>query len=299
MRQIQTLSATTSAIDWDVYLADRFDVPRIDLVFASAPTSAGLITITKDAGAGAAYDQGIRTVNPVGLTEVSIEGLHGFSDGDKINVSYANPDSVSISASATVEVPILSALHIDDMTISDGHIRSARSDYRHHHSINMFSSDPGSSGATFETSTSNYIGGMRLNASTDVLQTEFRILNNWDSSIDPELSVHLTTMMDNTGGSPTDIIKFKTVLYYSQPGVPGIRTQTYYPQGVVGQLPLYSQLTFSKTMDRNATDNPILPGDSMYAEVNLEADSDIDDLIINTAVFYYNTTHVCVEDGDI
>lgn len=298
-RETQAIEATTDAVSWRIFLGDVFNVPRIDLVFGSAPTTPGMVTVTKDSVSGSSYDSVIRTVNPVGLTSVAIEGMHGFTFGDALVITYANVDGVEVSGSATLEIPEVGSNELDGITISNGIVRSKESKYRRYYHINLLSADPASSGATYESPTANYLGGMRLNAATDVIQSSWDIHGDWDSSTNPVLEARVTNMIDNTGGAIDDIIKFKFVLYYSQPGIPGVRYQTFYAQGTVGQLAQYAVLDFSKEVDRNVTDNPILPGDSMYAMLNVEADSDIDDVIINHASFYYSTTHIGIEAEDL
>lgn len=296
-RSTQTLAATTDAVDWDVYVIDEFNVPRIDIVFDSAPTSAGLITVTKDSADGAAYDTIVHTENPVGRTSVYILGLHGFAKGDKINVSYANPDGVSVTASATVEIPLFGSMHVDGMTFADGTVRSNQSKYRRYYHFNLLAADPGASGATYTSPTSNYLGGMRLDAATDVIQSSVDIHGDWDTSVKPTFEAHITTMVAGTDAA--DIIKFNFVLYYGQPGVPGIRTQTFTAERTVGLIPQYTFAAFELDIDTDVVDNPIYPLDHLYVMVNLAADSDIDDVIINHASFYYATTHVGLEEGDV
>lgn len=99
-----SLSATTGAIDWDIFNGADFSLARADLVFATAPTSAGLITVTKKSVFGAAYDTVVDVINPVGLLTVRIAPLGGLVNGDKVNVSYANSDGVSITGTASVDV---------------------------------------------------------------------------------------------------------------------------------------------------------------------------------------------------
>lgn len=293
----QSLAATTSAVDWDIYLADDFNVPRIDIALGAAPTSAGLITITKDSVAGAAYDTISYTLNPVGRTSVYAVGLHGFTAGDKINVSYANPDGVSITGTASVEIPILTPIHVDDMSFADGTLRSDVSRYRRFFPINLLSSDPGASGATYTDPTANYLGGMRLNAPTDILQSSQLILADWDSSQNPVFQARVTNMVAGVAGD--DVMKFSFTLYYAQAGIPGIRTQTFTAEGTVGALPQYTMLEFERIIPLDVVDNPVYPGDNIYATLNLTADSDIDDVLVNSASFFYATTHVGLEDGDV
>lgn len=104
MRRIHNLPATTGPVSWTVYEGDAFNVPRIDLTFSSAPVSPGTVTITKDSVDGEDYDTVIRTESAVGLKNMSLEGLQGFVFGDKIVVTYDNPDSVSVTVTLTIDL---------------------------------------------------------------------------------------------------------------------------------------------------------------------------------------------------
>jgi hypothetical protein len=96
----QTLAATTGAIDWDIFEGDNFDVHRVDLVFVSAPSTAGVITVTKDSVHGSAFDAILQEVNPVGLKTVTIDPIPSMLFGDKVNITYSNPDGISVTGVA-------------------------------------------------------------------------------------------------------------------------------------------------------------------------------------------------------
>ena len=105
--QQQTLEAS-AAVAWSIWMADSFDVDRIDLHWESAVLTAEVMTITKDAAAGAAYDTVLYADTiPAGATDVSYPGvggpaLTGFVPGDKLVVSFANTDTIAIKGTATV-----------------------------------------------------------------------------------------------------------------------------------------------------------------------------------------------------
>jgi hypothetical protein len=105
VREVQKQAATTSAVAWTIFLSSNFDVPRIDIAFGATTTSAGNVTVTKDSVEGAAYDCVISTTDAQAKDQVVITGLTGFVKGDKLLIEYANPDSVSVTATATLEIP--------------------------------------------------------------------------------------------------------------------------------------------------------------------------------------------------
>lgn len=103
-RRQYILEATTSAVSWTIDAKDSFDIKRVVLKFDSGPSSAGNIVVTLDADEGSAYDAVLRTIDPVGYTSISIENLDGVINEDTILISYANPDSRSITGLATIEI---------------------------------------------------------------------------------------------------------------------------------------------------------------------------------------------------
>lgn len=299
-RTIQTLAATTSAVAWNIWVADEFNVPRIDLVFATAPTSAGYLFIKKDAGAGAAYDSIIRVVNPIGLESLSIEGMHGLSNGDKLLVEYANPDGVSITGSATVDIPLnYGDSHLSGMTISNGSIRSLDSSHRRYYHVPISSSNPGASGATWVNPSATRLRGWQLNAPTENITLDTDIHADWDSSTDPDFEFTFTVNVDNTGGTAADVVNYQIILYYGQPGAAALRTQTLTGSYVVGACAQYTRFKHEITLPRNVASNEILPGDVVNAVLSCLGTGDVTDVTVNDASFYYHTTHVGIEAGDV
>ena len=96
--------ATTDAVSWTIKALDDFDVPRIELKWASGVTTSEDITLTKDAAAGAAYDAVFYTLTvPAGATSVSITGCEDFVSGDAVVLAFTNTDGISITGTATVK----------------------------------------------------------------------------------------------------------------------------------------------------------------------------------------------------
>lgn len=102
IRLRKPLAATTAAISWEIYTditGEDFDIDRITLKFASAPTSAGLVLLKQDTTAGAV----IASVNPVGATSVSFDDVNGFDSDVKCILEYANPNTISITGVAVYQ----------------------------------------------------------------------------------------------------------------------------------------------------------------------------------------------------
>lgn len=298
-RQTQALAATTGAVSWEIYRADGFNVPRIDLTFDVAPTSAGYLYLKKDSVLGAAYDAVIRIFSPVGLTSMSIEGMHGLVDGDKLIVEYANPDGVSITGSATVEIPLLDDLYVAGMTISDGVVRSKSTEYRRYYHVSISSVNPGASGATWVDPTADYFEGWKLDAASENVTMATDTHGDWDASADPELEFKFTVNVDNSAGNAADEVDFELICYYGSTGSDALKTQTINESVVVGACDQYDRFKAEIDIDRNATDNPFLPGESINIILSVPATGDITDVTINEVAFYYPTTHVGIESGDV
>jgi len=297
-RRTHTQAATSIALAWTFYEADGFDVPRIDVDFDAAPTSAGLLTVKKDSGQGAAYDTIIRSTNPVGKTSVHFEGLYGFVDGDKILVEYANPDTVSITGTASVEL-INSPWDLDGMTADSGLISSKTAQYRRYYHIPLLSARIGAVGPTFVPSDANQISGWQLDADTEILYFQADVHNDWDQVSDITVELTFTCNVDNTLGGASDEVDFQLVCTYAGQGDAVIKTQTLTPSNVVGACAQYTVFHQHFTINYDEASNVVDAGDVVSMALNVLATSDVTDITINDAAFFYNKYHVGTESGDV
>lgn len=299
-RITQTLTGTTGAVSWEIYRADEFNVPRIDLTFSAAPSSAGYLYVKKDAGAGAAYDSIIRVFNPVGYESISIEGMHGLSRGDKLVIEYANPDGVTVTGSATVDVPLnYGDSHLSGMTIANGSVRSLDSSHRRYYHVPVSSSNPGASGATWVDPSATRLRGWQLNAPTENLTLDTDIHADWDSSTNPDFEFTFTVNVDNTGGTANDVVNYQIILYYGQPDETALRTQTLTGSYTVGACAQYARFKHEVEIPRAPASNEILQGDVLNAVLSCLGTGDVTDITVNDASFYYHTTHIGIEAGDV
>ncbi len=102
----QDIQTTTSvALAWSIAVGDNFDVKRINLTFDTAPTTSEDLTVTLDSGQGAAYDTVLYTVDPsvASVTNLTIEELPGFMNGDALLIEYTNTDTRAILGTAVLE----------------------------------------------------------------------------------------------------------------------------------------------------------------------------------------------------
>jgi len=285
-----------SASGWIVFEADDYNVPRIDITFDPAPTSAGLITFTKLRTSDPTFESIVYTVNPVGQTAVSVETLHGFVNGDVLKIQYSNPDAVDITATAATELPLIGDLSYSGITADNGLVRSYQSNYRRYYHIGLGAIAPGASGAVWEPCDSNAIAGWLIDTPTEVLYAETDIHDDWDTSKNPVLESTFTVM--EAGTDPADELRFVFSVSYASDRNQTIRTQTFSPVRTVGLIPQYTVIHAEAEIPRDVVDNPILPGDTLCLELRLSALSDIGAVRINSASFNYPTTHVGIESTD-
>lgn len=297
MRRPHTLAATTSAVSWTLFEGDDFNIPRIDLVFDTPPTSAGLVIVTKDSEAGSDYDCIIATINPVGQDSISFQTLHGFVSGDQLLVEYANPDGVSITGTASLELPLIGDLSTSGVTADNGIIRSLDSRYVRYSKISLGAISPGASGANWEPSDANALAGWRVDTLTEVLYTDVTVLPDWDTSRVPSIIATYTVM--EAGTAVDDIFEIEFVMCYKSSLNQTMRSQTVVVNRVVGLIPQYYTVTGNVEIPINVENNELFPGDTMCLSMQLTANSDIGDIRVNSASFIYPTTHIGRESGDV
>lgn len=109
----QESTVATGALSWTIPAGfnDPNEIKLLTMKFATAPTTAGLITFTIDSSTGGSYDTVPLKINPVGKTDFVVKNLGKLvgmpssvgSSPDKIVVSYANADTVSITCTANFE----------------------------------------------------------------------------------------------------------------------------------------------------------------------------------------------------
>jgi len=298
-RRSYNMAATTSAVSWEVFERDEFNLSRLDITFDLAPTTAGNVTITKDSVYGAAYDVVLASESPVGVTSLSFGPFVGMTRGDKLVVEYTNADARSVVASATTECLYIADLISAGLSASSGVIRSATNSYYHFFAMNLASANPGASGATYRLPTADHLGGQELDAVGDTLVGCFPLQGDYQVGTNPVLLACVTNMVDNTTGDPADVIEFEFNLWYKRDGDTACRTQSFNASVTVGQMEQYYQLHLHKEVDQGTAPNDLKVGDIVYYSVNLTAGSDISEVMINGAGVYYPINRLGVETGDV
>jgi hypothetical protein len=178
-------------------------------------------------------------------------------------------------------------------------LRGATSLYRRYYHVALAAVNPGASGATWTPPDGSTVGGWQLNAATEVLYLNSDIHADWDGATDIILEVKFEVNFDNSGGGAGDTVDLKFVPYYKGLTEAVTKTQTVEVATVVGASARYKQFKATFTINYDEVSNVVEAGDCLRGILNLETDtSEVDDIIINEATIYYQTTHVGIESGD-
>lgn len=176
-------------------------------------------------------------------------------------------------------------------------VRSSTATYRRYYHIAPQKLNPGAAGATWVNPNANLTGGWNLTLSTHTLIMEADVHADWDGASDMVVEVRFAL---NAAGSAGDTVDLKLVPYYNGVGDSATKTQTVAESVTVTDGTQYKVYMATFTLDWDAVSNNIEVGDEITMILNMETDtSEIDNIVITGATFYYNTTHVGVESGDV
>jgi hypothetical protein len=161
------------------------------------------------------------------------------------------------------------------------------------------SANPGASGPTWVVADANTTGGWRLTNAAWLLRGQADVHADWDGASDLTFALNFMVNVDNTGGADADTVDIKTVIRYKGVGDVAVKTQTVEVATVVGKSAQYKQFKATFVIDWNYASNVVEVGDVISFVLNLETDtSEVDDIVITSMEYYYNTTHVGIESGD-
>lgn len=179
-------------------------------------------------------------------------------------------------------------------------IRALTSLYRRYYHVPLGSANPGGSGATFINADANTTGGWRITAAAQIIRGQVDIHADWDGASDPKFEVHFCTNVDNSLGGAGDTVDLRINVYYKGMGDTATKTQAVEVATVIGAAARYKQFEADFTINRNAPGNILDVGDIISVVLNIETDtSEVDDVIVTAMEFYYQTTHVGIESGDV
>lgn len=262
------------------------------------------LTVAVKAGvevAGAGSSGGVTIGTPVtGGTADQI--LYTDDSGDIAGSSSLTWDAttglnVVNPSTFTGTMSVTGAVSVSSLTVTNT-VRGATTNYRRYYHVATGSFDPGASGATWSSSDGNVLCGWQLDAAGETLETGTDVHSDWDGASDLTLEVVFTVNASTSAAE--DTVDIKAVFYYKGVGDTATKTQTVEEAVTVGGGTQYSQFKQEFTIDFDAVDNVVEAGDQICVILNLETDtSEVDNIIINGVSFYYPTTHVGIEDGDI
>lgn len=179
-------------------------------------------------------------------------------------------------------------------------VRGATSLFRRYYHIPIAAINPGGSGATWTPPDANTVGGWLLDAATEVLYLQTDVHSDWNASTDLTVEVKFEVNVDNSGGGAGDTVDLKLVCYYKGNAETACKTQTQEVATTVGASARYKRFTCTFTINYDEALNVVEAGDVIRMILNLETDtSEVDNIIINSAEYYYQTTHASIESGDV
>lgn len=191
-------------------------------------------------------------------------------------------------------------LFADTLIRINNFIRHTSANYRRYYHLMITSFDPGSAGATWTDPNANHTGGYQLNAAGETLNFDADVHSDWDGASDLTVELRFVVNTDNTGGNAGDTVDLRLQCFYNGIGDAATKTQVLEVATVVGACAQYTVFEMTFTINFDETDNVVDAGDRFGFILNLETDtSEVDDIIITHATFYYNTTHLGIESGDI
>lgn len=254
-------------------------------IYVNGETNQGLITYFED------EDQ-FRIDNQISIYTAIAQAL-------KIGSGAAGVDYAIFINGETNQLT-LTYLEDEDVFTSSAPVRAATTLYRRYYHLPLGSFDPGAAGATFVPPDGTTIGGYQLDAVGELLYMGADVHSDWDAASDLTVEVKFDI---RDASSENDTVDLKLVCYYKGAAEAVTKTQTQEVATNVGDGGVkaqWTQFTMTFTINYDEASNVVQAGDVMHFILNLETDtSEVDDITINSASFWYNTTHIGTESGDV
>ncbi len=250
-------------------------------------------------------------VIPLVLGNFTNEKLQ-FGTNNLIRMTIEADGNVGIGVTPEAKLSVNGGAHIggstdpgDNNLLVDGTglfvstVRTTTSIYRRYYHVALGSANPGASGATWVEAGANTTGGWRLTNSAWLLRGQTDIHSDWDGASNMTVNVKFMVNIDNTGGADADTVDLKLTAYYKGVGDTATKSQTVEVATIVGKSAQYKGFSASFAIDWDAASNVVEVGDSIAFLLNLETDSsEVDDIVIVSMEYFYNTTHIGIESGD-
>jgi len=220
--------------------------------------------------------------------------IMGVSDTQQLKVKAHSTQNQNIVEIQDSNAAVLTLVN------PTGFVRGGTAFYRNLHHLSIESFDPGASGATWTDSDANTVGGWQLTAVGHELHAQVDVHADWDGVSDLTMEVYFEI---NAASSENDTVDIKAEFFYKGVSDTATKIQTVEVSTNVGDGGVKAQYTMFKAtfvIDWDKTDHVVEIGDILHMHINLETDtSEVDDIIINKVNYYYSTTHLGVESGDV
>ena len=178
-------------------------------------------------------------------------------------------------------------------------MRASTAIYRRYYHLNVSALAPGASGATWVNADANQLAGWNLDSSTEFLEMNTDVHADWDAASDLDIEVTFTVQNDNSGGAVDDIVQLNFLIYYKAAGDTVCKTQTSTHDVTIGACAQWTQFMTEFPINYDEVDNVVEVGDVVSIKLNMvTANTDVADIAVNDASFYYHTTHTGIESGD-
>lgn len=258
-------------------------------------SSVDFLIITADAGADLTASSGSQTfvkISPV-IEQTSTAG-YTILEGYSLEDSTGSGDSylLDFGVGGTREFSVTTG----GLTTVGDVIRGSSSLWYNYRQVAVSSIDPGASGATWVDPSANTVGGWQLDASSETLEFQADIHDDWDGASDIKICVYFETNIDNSGGSGTDSVDMQIVCRMKTVGESSCKTQTLETAKTVGTAAQYTMFESEFYLDYDDVSNPVETNDIIGFQLNLETDtSEVDDIIINHIEILYQSANVRIE----
>lgn len=206
------------------------------------------------------------------------------------NLIYGNniQDATPYALSGTAPEP----------NIFNSFLRTNTSDYRRYYHLPIASFDPGASGATYTDAGANNLGGWLISAVGHTLELGTDVHADWDGVTD--LIVEIYFQVSDATTADTNTVDLVLVPYYMGVGDTATKTQTIAENVTITDGTQWKMYKAIFTIDEDYAGNNIDEGDRISFILHMETDtSEVNDIIVTNGSFYYQTTHVGIESGDI
>ena len=228
----------------------------------------------------------------VGVTDpdTRVEILYA---GDQLKLSFDGTDNAVFAVDTAGDLTITASG--DEIKVADW-VRHTSASYRRYYHLSVGGFDPGASGATWTDPDANHTGGWRLTTAGHTLIAGTDVHADWDGASDLVVEIYFAL---NAAGSGGDTVDLRLVAYYNGIGDTATKTQTVEVATATDgtQFKVYRA---DFVINYDETNNVVDAGDNITFILNLETDtSEIDDIIALHGGFYYNTTHLGIESGDV